>query len=122
MADITKELRERAAIRASREGPFTKENLVEWRAADALDAAHKRIAELSGGWRPIESAPKDGKHVLLCVQSGAFFYAVEGAYHGGEWLAAFRREPVQPVYWAPKPAGFVLPSPPSRIDKEDRNG
>jgi len=93
------------------------------RLTDAVDAAHKRIAELeAGGWQPIESAPKDGKHVLLCVQSGAFFYAVEGACHAGEWLAAFHREPVQPVYWAPKPTGFVLPAPPSRIDKEDRNG
>jgi hypothetical protein len=78
---------------------------------DALDTKDKRIAELSGGWQPIESAPKDGTRILVCAPGWEIAKVTH--YHPQSWQWANRHKP---TLWQP------LPAPPSRIDKEDRNG
>lgn len=50
------------------------------------------------GWQDMASAPLDGTHVILAVREGAFFYAVQGAYSGGEWNVVYR-DNVKPLCW-----------------------
>ncbi|RWI33450.1 MAG: hypothetical protein EOR13_18020 [Mesorhizobium sp.] len=53
-ADIERELRERASWRAQNEGPFTKQNLIEWRAADELKRLRDALVGLIGENSPFE--------------------------------------------------------------------
>jgi hypothetical protein len=80
--------------------------------ADWLEAIILRHVTARDGsrWQPIETAPKDGTHVLLWA-TGAFYGCVVGRYNsrannrGGGWLA--ERFPVpKPTHWMP------LPKPP----------
>ncbi|WP_018428261.1 hypothetical protein [Hoeflea sp. 108] len=148
MADVAKELRATidhdAGLRLNTVGHADLRTLL-----DALDDAHKRIAE--SGWQSIESAPKDGSTFLAvnagsierwhtykegCVVTrradaraftccrmpdGGFMdefgdeYLPDGRIHDAEDLTA-EDEVLRLTMWQP------LPAPPSRIDKEDRNG
>jgi hypothetical protein len=81
--------------------------------ADELEAALAAIPV--GGWRPIESAPKNGSWVLLLSQEGG----VQCGYWGGTYFGfdpawiqyAHRTECVrvtgEPTHWQPLP----LPPP-----------
>lgn len=64
----------------------------------------EEYAKHAPGWRPIESAPKDGSSVLLFVPSyqcvGSWLNTIEG----GEWCSG--EWDVEPTHWMP------LPSPP----------
>ena len=67
-ADISMELRERAAWRAKNEGPFTKENLVEWRAADRIaileaerDDARRQRDEIGRAWDEADARAKEAE-------------------------------------------------------------
>lgn len=72
-------------------------------------SAQQRVSE-ANVWQSMDSAPTDGKHILLCIKNGPFFRAVEGACYNGKWAAAFiNADDLKPVYWAWKPTGFVLP-------------
>lgn len=68
-------------------------------AADALEAMQ---------WQPIETAPKDGTHVLLHEPNG--FSGVAGLCHFGMWLYFPGLEPIYPTHWMP------LPAPPTEKD------
>lgn len=82
LGDIAKELRELAKptkVLAGvgpngvvyRTDRHPNEKLLK-RAADALDAKDKRIAELeAGGWQPIETAPKDEGATFLAANTGS---------------------------------------------------
>ncbi|MCA0276314.1 MAG: hypothetical protein LCH86_09935 [Proteobacteria bacterium] len=100
---------------------------------NALDAKDKQIAELeAGGWQPIETAPKDGTVVILyCPQGdgnpGSTYRVTVGNWWSSQddqepwegwvsWDGGFSEDTMMPTLWQP------LPAPPSRIDKEDRNG
>lgn len=77
--------------------------------ADHADAG-KMVAD---GWLPIETAPKDGKHCILCIKDGAFYYSVQGAFQDGKWNCVYR-DNVQPLCWMPNvriPAHFLPASP-----------
>ena len=53
------------------------------------------------GWRPMSSAPKDGKHCILAVKSGGgFVYSVQGAFHLGQWNCVMG-DNVEPLCWMP---------------------
>lgn len=55
-------------------------------------------------WRTMDTAPKDGTHILLRVPvHGGFIYAVEGAFVDNAWHSAFQNN-VTPLHWAPKPS------------------
>lgn len=110
-----------AAIQAARKAqPCTAENpnendyqrgrfdgIIEY--AKAISAL-KRPAPLDGGWRPIESAPKDGTHVLIadeiCVSEARYIERSEGW-----WIAntdptdAHDGQFHNPTHWMPKPDG-----------------
>ena len=74
------------------------------RAAD-LEA---KAARLASGWRPIESAPKDGCPLLLGWVN-SFLPPIVGHEEGGRWgvLGAdmqFTVLQVSPTHWMPLPA------------------
>lgn len=63
-------------------------------------------------WQPIETAPKDGAEILVCV-----IYDVDGEQHSARWVDAFYggrwiwfpkiiSAPFEPTHWMP------LPEPP----------
>ncbi len=54
------------------------------------------------GWQPIETAPRDGREVLLWVHG---IYVI-GWYHRGEWRHGPKGYAVSPTHWRP------LPTPP----------
>ena len=93
MADIEKELRDRAEWRAANEGPFTKENLVEWRAADELS----RLREVER--RAVDAIREQAEELLW----NAYGYGVQtddrwwdGGLSDAEWLT---RELELPSGW-----------------------
>lgn len=51
-------------------------------------------------WRDMADAPRDGKNVILAVQSGPFVHAVSGCYMSGEWHNAADIE-AEPLCWMP---------------------
>ena len=88
-------------------------------AADALDAKDKQIAELAGGWQPIETAPTN--RAVLIRLPGLDYYGNDGVYAGmlvdmgtgKRWITfgwAIGRDVGSdwPDVWQP------LPAPPSR--------
>jgi hypothetical protein len=131
-AEIADLLRHRATIRAQNEGPFTPENLIEWRAADALDAKDKRIAELEaalGGATYIACLPRDenserawfivgwqgGKHSVPNNEEQAWLYR-----RGMEARIALQpREPTEADKWC---LHFTAPPSRSLLNKEEENG
>jgi len=58
-------------------------------------------AQSSDGWRPIESAPKDGTHILACANYPSNPYSAT-------WT--FNQRPPTVVHWFPEPGeeGFYL--------------
>lgn len=79
------------------------------------DQATDAILNLIGGdgWKPIETAPKDGEHVLLFGALKRDFPTI-GFYHDGVWWAWFHPgQPMEggfaPTHWMPLPAS---PPPP----------
>ena len=51
-------------------------------------------------WRSMDSAPRDGKHIMLVVMFGSFARVVEGAFHG-KWMNAADIDS-EPLCWCPK--------------------
>jgi hypothetical protein len=71
---------------------------------DDQTAAMDRLRQLTttfAGWQPIDTAPKDGTHCILAVQSGAFIYSIQGCYGRDGWAAAFVVGNVTPLAWMP---------------------
>ncbi|MBA8799205.1 hypothetical protein FHW77_002924 [Agrobacterium sp. RC10-4-1] len=68
--------------------------------AEAAEAEVKRLRENQLTWRPMGSAPKDGKHCILSIPSGGFAYTVQGAFMGGKWINALNVD-AEPLAWMP---------------------
>lgn len=58
----------------------------------------------NNGWRPIETAPKDGRLLLMCRESG--FCAFIGHFEYGAWMEGETGILRDPTHWMP------LPEPP----------
>jgi hypothetical protein len=61
-------------------------------------------------WLPIESAPKQSKHVLLFGDGAGFMQcAYVGGWNGERWIQVFgyRAEPTFPTHWQPLPSAPV---------------
>ena len=59
-------------------------------------------------WRPIATAPRDGRSVLTSQSAGHVPSPLRACFHNGEWCAEFdghwlRFDP-QPLYWRPLPS------------------
>lgn len=53
-------------------------------------------------WRDMQSAPRDGKHMVLAIQTpGGFVRNIEGAFMDGRWMNALNLD-VEPLCWFPK--------------------
>ncbi|TPJ70499.1 MULTISPECIES: hypothetical protein [unclassified Mesorhizobium] len=57
---IERELRERATWRAANEGPFTKENLVEWRAAAEIERLREDVLAVYDECESVAVPPEEG--------------------------------------------------------------
>lgn len=68
--------------------------------ADELQAA---LDAQTGGWQPIESAPRDGRSLILLLTPSGF---PQVAYSNTWWTAGFSVE-CKPTHWMPLPAGPV---------------
>jgi len=85
--------------------------------AEAITDRQAREEARDGGeWRTIDSAPKDGRHCILSVPHGAFFYSVQGCYDElrKRWVHVLNTDE-QPLAWMPNvllPAEFK-PAPPA---------
>ncbi|NTF23538.1 hypothetical protein G6L37_34775 [Agrobacterium rubi] len=63
------------------------------------------FSAIASAWRDMSSAPTNGRHCILAVKEGAYFYIVQGAFSNGVWNAV-HRENVKPLCWMPN---FLLP-------------
>ena len=83
------------------------------RALVKADAILALSTPASGGWRPIESAPRDGTRILLTD--------ADGAVYGGYWEAdcgAWAAHCGQPVVRSPEPLRWMpLPASPSPAEE-----
>ncbi len=90
----------------------------EYEAVDLIDTVVARVtplcappaAEAGDGWRDIETAPKDGRDVLVHTLHGLRRVAFWDTARGGLWSLWPGREPAQPTHWRP------LPAPPAAQD------
>jgi len=51
-------------------------------------------------WKSMDTAPTDGKHVILAVKRDAFVYVVQGAYMNRKWMNAADIDE-EPLCWMP---------------------
>lgn len=117
MAEIAKELRRLANTQIEDDLRYINAaDALMVEAAGALDAKDERIAELSVGWQPIETAPKDGTRVLIW-QDAAYLAWFELEYTwvsgGGAWISERARSDTYeyaPTLWHPLPVPPSLPS------------
>lgn len=78
---------------------------------ETCQAMQKALEISDKGWRDMSTAPDDGKHCLLVVKEGAFFYVVQGKLRNGKW-SAVHRDDVKPICWMPNiriPQEFLAP-------------
>lgn len=74
---------------------------------EALDALRHAASypppqEQMVGWQDMSTAPKDGKHCILAIQTEdkCFVYSIQGAFMGGKWLNAANIK-TEPLAWMP---------------------
>ena len=81
-----------------------------WRAALESDL---RLALVGREWQPIETAPKDGRQLILLLTPSGF---PQVAYSNTWWTAGFSVE-CKPTHWMPLPAA----APKGTYPQEDRS-
>ena len=85
------------------------------------NAKHNAAIRAAAGWLPIESAPKDGRRVLLWNER--YNAAITGQFYGlGGWKLDGEMPPLfhQPTHWMPLPAAPSAPaSPVSTVEQGD---
>ena len=81
--------------------------------ADVLTALRELRAYRKEGWRPIETAPKDGSRVICCGPQLAVAECEWCYWHGAKagWYRSNQPPEVHPTYWMPLPAA---PEPPEK--------
>lgn len=77
-------------------------------AVNALLVYYQNLGEYLGNkktssWQPIETAPKDGEHIILGIYLDGFVYAQSSFWLSYKWAGWRYREP---THWMP------LPEPP----------
>lgn len=68
----------------------------------------KRLTKASE-WQPIETAPKDGKTIILVVEYG---YVYTGIFHNDGYCQDLTGAGLDPTHWMP------LPQPPKQEEKQ----
>ena len=98
--------------------------------AETLNSAERVLALIEpsagGGWRPIETAPKD-KGPIVVAFSPEDWTTAEAVWRDGEWRAACwfvhraskhfesREHVVKPVYWQPRPVRSTPDQPKQEV-------
>lgn len=77
-----------------------------------IEAERDALAENVARWRDMRSAPTCGRHCILSIKEGSFFWSVQGAYQNGQWNCVYR-DNVDPVAWMPN-----LPLPDDVVARE----
>ena len=54
-------------------------------------------------WQPIETAPKDGTRVLLCIDHGEWGDKVWTGLWGDGWMVSYGKARTEPTHWMPLP-------------------
>lgn len=66
-------------------------------------------------WQPIETAPKDGTHVLVWSKSWgptqAFFISEDDEDYYEGWVAYHADQEIAPTHWMPLPAAPIPHTP-----------
>lgn len=75
-----------------------------WRSALESDL---RLALVGREWQPIETAPKDGRQLILLLTPSGF---PQPAYSNTWWMAGFSVE-CKPTHWMPLPAAAPKGTP-----------
>ena len=87
---------------------FAHEDAVK--ALATLDTIIAEDAQLQHGWQPIETAPKDGREVILSLWSGSyatpetsFRWAINGYFKNGFWYSKDQTigRLADPTHWMP---------------------
>lgn len=80
-----------------------------------IESLQSRIDELesqlAGKWCPIETAPKDGTRVLLCIDHGEWGDKVWTGMWAAGWMISYGKARTEPTHW------MQLPTPPSEGGK-----
>lgn len=59
-----------------------------------------QVSKSKAAWQPMSTAPIDGKHCILSIQSGSSIYSIQGAFMKGKWTNAANIE-AEPLAWMP---------------------
>jgi hypothetical protein len=71
------------------------ETTYEWRPLFAAPQA------VPAGWLPIESAPKDGKRILLAIDHGQYGGKVWTGLWANRWFVSYGMASTEPTHWMP---------------------
>lgn len=112
------------------------EDTVDWEGFNEVEAQLRALLSAQGdGWRPIETAPKDGRTLLLgCFNKNGKWRTMRGQWMSEDYIAEYWEDPegvnagwyedaveaedipncwpIDPTHWMP------LPAPPGELAKQ----
>lgn len=82
-----------------------------WKRVADVALAAGRAEAVAAGWQTMDTAPMDGRHILLRVpENDGFIFAVEGGFAEGVWHSVYFSN-VEPLGWMPLPGSALVSAP-----------